>query len=809
MSKPVWITPSGFLGTVTERVSTSTSVIASSATSYTIISGEVPPGLIFTSNGNLAGIPFSVGETERHQFVVRARNNEGISDRTFIMDVIGPTAPFWETQIGYLPVGISGENYAVNKQFVDYQLEAIYDALPTGQKLRYYIADEDGTLPTGLILTEDGRITGQINVDLSVNYLVSKTGGYDTESYDGYPYDHALIIDGNIVIQQIDNITRIFQFYVTVSNGVANSKRLFKIEVRVPTDLVKPQWRSPYYLGTVRANNTQIIQLEYYDPYPTTGPVTFNWGFEKTLASIANTGSVSLVLSDVNLIKENMPIISLSNTGIDSYVTNINTITNTVTINSPVNTTATIGSKVLFDVVKNQDGSTSQHPSYFKLNTSTGVLYATLPYQTAYNKDYDFTVRMIKTKAGTTSTVVNNKTFKLIVKGEVENNIRFITTSSVGSLTPGEQSELAIIAEHENNPLSIQYKLISGDLPPGLTLGRDGSIQGKVSYGSGTYIDLEDYGYNKFLLDQGTTTIDKNYYFTVQATDAYLQSGIIKEFYISIEEGDLTEYTRLYAKPFLKQNQRDYFKEFLENSYVFDRSLLYRINDPNFGVQRDIKLFIEHGLEKTNIHNYFDAFWKYFYNKKFYFGDVKYAKANNNRGEYIYDVVYIDIIDTFQNEQKVSIPRSVITGNQTIKTVYPNSVENWRVSLESIKLLGEPIKTDEYHMPKFMRTIQDSEYIPLGFILALPLCYVTPGNGETVIKRIKINGFNFTNIDFEVDRLVVEDVLGQQGAKYLVFPRKTITDSLDNPNIIYTESNEFITNEDENPLLSEFLNANN
>jgi hypothetical protein len=168
---------------------------------------------------------------------------------------------------------------------------------------------------------------------------------------------------------------------------------------------------------------------------------------------------------------------------------------------------------------------------------------------------------------------------------------------------------------------------------------------------------------------------------------------------------------------------------------------------------------------------------KYFYRKRFLFGNVKYSKANDPTGKYVYDIVYIEIIDSLENNKGESLTGAFTTKNYdgTNLTVYPNSIANMKEALEGIKISGTSINTDEYLMPRYMRTIQAETGSPLGFILAVPLCYALPGNGDTIIKRIAASGFNFNSIDFDVDRLVIESSLSNSDTKYLLFPRKDIT----------------------------------
>lgn len=763
MATPQWITPEGFLGTLTERVSTSTVVEASGdVSSYRIISGQLPGGLYFSTTGTIYGVPFSVGETVRSQFVVRATNSSGITDRTFALDVVGATAPIWVTPQGYLSLGINEQYYAFNRQLVDYQFNAVYDQLPAGQQLRYYIADQDGTLPPGLALSEEGRLTGTITDTLAIDYQISSSGGYDTEKFDSYPYDHVVLVNGNPAFVRLRYIPKIYQFYITVSDGVAVSRRLFKIKVEDPSSLridnslisadsdlytadssyvITSQWVSPTNLGVVRANNNQIIQLKVYDPYPELGSTIFDW---------------------------------------DTPTVNI-------------------------------DGSPSVHPPNFHLDPDSGALYARLPYQTAYSLSYKFTVRLTKTAYSSNELSSLDKTFLLTVKGEVENSINFVSDSYVGSISPGTQSELYVLAEHTGDPLTIQYILTEGSLPTGLTLLKDGTICGKVAYDSQTYFDREEYGYGSFKLDGGNTTIDKQYTFSIEASDVYRQSAVEKEFYIIVDETNLTKYSNLFVAPLLKKAQRSSYAGFIENRFTFDRSLIYRIDDPAFGIQYYPKMYIEYGLKRIKLNDFYDAMWRYFYNKRFYFGDVKVIKAADANGVHVYDLVYVEILDEYKNSNGESIEGSVEFSNTTI---YPNSVANWQTELEAIKIEGITVTTDEFLRPRFMRTINQSTGSPIGFILALPLCYAKPNSGEIIVKRIAISGFDFKTIDFEIDRLIVEENLSTSGAKYLIFPRRNVTGVNLGEYLSYInkEDGPELVTEDGIPLYVEVrgvLNANN
>jgi hypothetical protein len=50
----------------------------------------------------------------------------------------------------------------------------------------------------------------------------------------------------------------------------------------------------------------------------------------------------------------------------------------------------------------------------------------------------------------------------------------------------------------------------------------------------------------------------------------------------------------------------------------------------------------------------------------------------------------------------------------------------------------------------------------------IPLCYALPGQGDKIISRIKLSGFDFKLLNFEVDRLIVQESLDSTTAKYLM-----------------------------------------
>lgn len=805
MSAPIWVTPAKFLGTVTERISSviQLEVENPANTTFSVISGSLPLGLKISNTGTIIGTPFNVGETVSSQFVVRATNSSGVTDRTFVLHTQGPTPPEWVTPAGYLPVGKLGRYFALNKQYIEYQLSATYDTLPAGQKLRYYINDLDGELPPGVTLTEDGKLVGRIMDNLSLDDQISPVGGYDKEPFEGYPYDHAIGTTSTVVAVKPAYLSKLYQFYVTVTDGVASSRRLFSIKVDDPSEfrvdntfivlvdpddtiytadasyIVTPDWVTPIDLGVIRANNRQVIQLDMYDPYPNTGPTYYSippapvWSSTSTYVKgdrvstssihyVCLVNSTSSVFNYSDWRRDSLPPnfylgssdYLIGGEGVD-YVQVIDggslyTATSVLTFsNAPAGGRRAKGTPIIQGGVITGVGIYDSGWGYttpptititsptiginasFKVNLTqtrqNGVLYANLPYQPAYSQTYNFTLRLTKGIIGTTSTTYVDRTFAVTIRGDVENTINFITDANLGTVIPGYRSELAIVAKHSVDAYSIKYELVDGvnyPLPSGLSLAQDGTIVGVPNKFVPTTFD--------FALDNGLTTIDQStrvYHFTVKASDVYLQSSITKDFYITLGEPTGGSFVAMYFKPFMQSNLRTTYVDFINNTSIFDRKILYRQYDPAFGLQQEMKFVLEYGIEARPIADYSNIlsnYLEYFKRQRFFLGAVKSSVAKDKNRNIIYEVVYVEVLD----EQE-------------------RTIDNMRTILE------DNLAVDEYRMPTWMRTIQGSTGSPIGYVKSIPLCYTLPGNSDQVIKNIKASGFDFSQLNFTVDRLII------------------------------------------------------
>jgi len=317
-------------------------------------------------------------------------------------------------------------------------------------------------------------------------------------------------------------------------------------------------------------------------------------------------------------------------------------------------------------------------------------------------------------------------------------------TGSLGTILAGETSEFFVKAELSTSSFTLKYKVLDGDLPPGLSLYNDGTIQGKV----------------QTVTSATTSTL---YNFEIAAVDVTGYEFITGDFSITVEQSTSTEYTQLWCRPFLTVQKRSQYNNFITDSTIFRKDLIYRINDPAFGVQLTPKMYINFGVETATLEEYAAILNQNFYKRRFQFGEVKFAYAKKD-GIPIYEIIYVDIIDRYENNEGVSISSS-FTFNGV--TYYPASVTNMRD-----KIQNNFITTDSLN-PQFTKTIQPGSVLELNYIKFVPLCYVLPGKSIIVLRRIKDSKFKFNQFDFEIDRLIVEKAENYSGNKYLMIDRNS------------------------------------
>ena len=859
MPLEIWTEQSNYsFGTIVERtaldfqlpVSYQDNFDDSTGISFSVISGQLPPGLRIDAD-HIKGTPFEVPRETEFKFCIRAKLGTAFADRTYKITITGEDAPTWQTNAGLLPIGPNDAYYILDSSFVDFQMAAIDFDTTAGQSLKYFISSGDGELPPGLILTKTGRITGFIQPLLIVTSNDGSgtfdTGLYDgvaydfgqrsTNGYDSYVYD-SIFYDYSSPTTLPKKLNRNYEFIVSVTDGDTVAKRKFRIYV-VGDDFFRsdntvlqsgssvftaditfarvPIWITPNYLGLRRANNYQTYLLDTYDAIPGLPPAYYslevvNPNIESLAIKVSNDenteGNQYLRIRNVTAIPTVGLRFRLSDT-LSIGTSQVYTITGATKISTGVYRLAV--SPNLAVTVPNATqiliGTDSVLPPGMIFDASTGEVFGNVPYQPAITINYEFTVKATRYFTNGESASAR-RIFTVDILGEVDSTIKFITDSDLGNINANIISTLAVQATTTVPNAVVIYQLLDGALPPGLTLSISGQLIGKVNqFGTANNPGIITFDNNAFTLDAGTTTFDREYEFTIRARDQFLFSQIDQTFTLSINTPNDKLYSNISVKPFLKQTERVIFADFINDTNIFDPNLIYRLGDNNFGIQNTLKMIIYGGIETLNVARYIEAMGRNHKKKRFKFGKVKTAEAKiTGTNTIIYEVVYVEMLDPLENNKgsaaltinmaddplPIYLDTRPITWSRDVdvlnedapwgfrpnhivstdsehyfaggqQTRFPSSVNNWRYR---IKQLGE---TEREYLPLYMRSIQTSEKRELGFIKAVPICFTLPGKSATILLNIKNNGFNFDQINYEVDRYIIDSVTGYGNDKYLAF----------------------------------------
>lgn len=598
------------LATVQEETTVSIGLpIASGQTpTISLISGELPPGLRI-KNYNIIGTPFEVGHTKKFTFVLRAVDDNEIQDRTYRITVEGPDAPNWTTPSGRLKVGNQPTNnryFILDNEIIDFQLEATDPDLAAGQKLEYFIEDGDGVLPPGISLSKTGKLSGIVEPLLAIE-RDSNEGHFDSANYDQYLHDFSSVsqfyyqgqILQNYVFQPPRKLNRIFEFKVSVTDGFEVVKRSFIIYV-VGEDFL-------------RADNV-VVQVA-------TGVFTADNTFIRT--------PVWITPADLGYRRAN------------------NYITLFLDVLKNENQLGAVRYKLL---TTNDDDTTSEIPPGMALDVDTGEIAGRVGYQPAVTKEYKFTVRaeLVIVEDNVASVAAHkDKTFSVKLLGEVDSTIAWNSAEKLGSIPANQISVFRVEASTTVTDAPLLYTKTAGRLPPGLSLQYNGEITGTVvQFGDSERDGLTFFDNDDMTFDNDKTSIDRVYKFTVEAKDRFGYSAVTKEFQIEVIDDDDKQYSNLFMKPFLKQEQRSSYQEFVSDPANFPPNVVYRPNDPNFGLQREIKILAYAGIELHDLEEFYSASQKWHKKRRFTIGDVKTAVAKTpGTQNVVYEVVYLDLID--------------------------------------------------------------------------------------------------------------------------------------------------------------------
>ena len=621
--------------------------LSTSGLTLTVIAGNIPSGMRL-SDYEIVGTPFEVARDTKYEFCVRATYNGQVADRTFSIIVTGADEPVWTTPEGSLPVGANDAFFIIDSAPLDYQLIAVDPDVTAGDNLEY--TKIAGEIPPGVTLTKDGRLVGIVEPILALEKPAG-SGFYDENNYGSFPFDFGVrsgngfdsffydlgTYDLSTATQSPKKLNRYYEFTVRVSDGDDTTDRTFKIYV-VGDDFL-------------RADNT-IMQV----------------------ANGIFTADISNVRVPIWLTPSNFGF-RRANNYVTLYLDVIDPNPDTGIITYSLQAT-------------NDDDTPSTLPPGLELDTQSGELGGKVPYQPAITIEYKFTIRATRTEANSTNQPFKDKTFTVKLLGEIDSVLTWNTDSALGTISSNYISTLSVNASTTVPNANLLYLLKSGSLPPGLRLGPGGDIIGKInSFGTASDPGLTIFDSQNLKLDGNTTSIDRDYSFTVTVQDHYGYSKIERNFTISVTDPDSKLYSNINVRPLLSEAQRKNLTEIITDSRIFDNDKIYRPNDPNFGLQKNLQMLIYSGIETKLVNRYVAAMARNHKRKNFKLGEVKTAIAKNpGSSSIVYEVVYIEVIDPAESTTGIKT-----RSNFTIKNKAENTVDVDRYTSDGYTIEGEAL----------------------------------------------------------------------------------------------------------------------
>jgi hypothetical protein len=414
--------------------------------------------------------------------------------------------------------------------------------------------------------------------------------------------------------------------------------------------------------------------------------------------------------------------------------------------------------------------NTTALPPGLTLDPISGWMYGYIPYEGILSNEYSF--NLLVREVDNPANYSEPYTFSLTINGPVNSDVVWLTPtdeverarvpSSLGFIDNGATSTFYVEAVNVSG-ISLQYQLLSGSnsrLPQGLQLLTSGHIAGRASF-------------DTFCLDGGTTVFDVNLntvrrpttfdmvaIFTVNAFSVNGLVNVNKTFSITVVRRYQEPYDNLYIQAMPPQDDRNLISSLLQNPTIFPPALIYRNDDPNFGVARNVVYNHAYGLTVATYDDYVASLNLNHYWKNLVLGEIKTAQALDDTGNVIYEVVYSEVIDNLVNNAGESVNKQVVlpfplnaNDSTEIDSVYPNSLQNMRDQV--IDAVGQISNV----LPRWMLSRQANGRV-LGFTPAWVIAYTNPGQSGQIAYNIQTQfGTQLNLVDFKADRYELDNFL--------------------------------------------------
>lgn len=697
MSQPQWITAAGSLGTIPEGIFYQTPIEAVAGTDevyYSLIAGQLPPGIQLQSTGVMVGIPKNLAEIEgvpglvtadvTSKFAIRAYTIkvvdgailvDRLADRTFTLTVTGVNAPEFITPAGNVGTYYDGTAARLQIEFVN----------PTGAATVRIIS---GSLPPGLVMDSHGLITGLI--EPLVGPGSGAIAGFDNTAYSQYPFDFST-----------RSTSQNYQFTVEATDGKETTLRVFEIYV--------------YSKDSMSADTTDFTADNTFitaDIVPTRTPILIN-----PTGSIGQTRSDSFyayIFAAIDFDGDEVEyVINTPPPGLE-----LNHITGWLYGYIPNSGATEITYDFTVKVRKLNQPTIVSEPVNYNLtivgDIATEVMWITKPDLGYINNG------AISTLYVQAVSVSGRSMSYRLVSGSDSRLPQGLTLQSNGTIT---------------GAVSFNTFALDG----GTTVFDKDSVNRGIK--AETTFDMQ-------------CTFTVNAYAT--GSNANLIS-IFRTFTVTVVRAFNEPYQGLYIKAMPPQNDRALISQLVQNRDIIPSEIVYRLGDPYFGVSSSVVYNHVYGLTPAALEDYVAALDINHYWKNLTLGEVSYAQARNSAGEVIYEAVYSLVVDNLVNNagesvsKQVTLPYPVTLPNNTVvSTVYPNSLIDMRNQvIDSIGQISPGL-------PAWMTSKQANGRV-LGFVPAWVIAYVKPGEGAKVVYNIqKQFGNQLNTIDFKADRYEID-----------------------------------------------------
>jgi hypothetical protein len=814
MNQPQWITPAGQLETVPEGVFYQREIQAvanGEDVFYRVIAGKLPDGVQLNTTGIIEGtprnvvlvqgVPQEVGQDVTSKFSIRAftRNLDGsvkrLNDRTFTITVSGQDAPAFITPAG--------------------NIGTFYDGTEVDLQIRYFDPDPDqkltvrvisGQLPPGLKLN---KLTGQISgvIFPIVDEPGTAPSGYDLTPFDQYPWDFRTRA-GN----------RNFQFTLEVFDGFQSDVRTFEIFVYAKdtmvadtTDITSDNifvtadvtpFRIPVLLtpegdlGVVRADNFYAFKFDGIDfdgdPFEYSVSVNAGIGYDADGTVYDETGigfdqgAFSLppgleidpitgwfygYIPDQGATEQTYEFaIQLRKIDKPEYVSRFYFFTITVTgqIETEVTwiTPENLGtifngevSKLTVEAVNRggrslqyrlAPGSANRLPQGLTLLPSGNIVGRTSFNTFALDGGTTTFDKNIRTRGITQETTFDLE-FQFTVNAfaseseQIGYRIGSIVVTNGGTGYDPNNPPTVIISAPPETAGSIQATAgsitVTGGQITDIALGNPG--RGYTAPPSITII--------------GGGGTDATAVATIIEATITNAVSVFRRFRVTVDRRFDQPYQKLYIKCMPPESDRALISSLVQNQDIIPQDLVYRADDPNFGVAKNVVYDHAFGLDPVEFDRYVESlsinhYWKYVT-----LGRLKTAQALDARGQVIYEIVYSEVIDNLLNSQQQSVSKQVqwpfpikLGDGSEIQTVYPNSLINMRDQvIDTVGRISAPLTPA---LPLWMTSKQQDGKV-LGFTPAWVIAYLKPGQADRVLYNIQTQfGEKLNLVDFKIDR---------------------------------------------------------